>query len=217
MTSDFKIAANQINAKKSTGPRTRSGKARASRNAARHGLAATSLFDNETCDKVDRIATMIYHDRAHPFLREQAVIIAESQILLTRIRAARIDAIQRMRAPQPPPLLPGYPTRDEMKNILGDFAAGNFRKVANIMNRAASSLRAAFKMPDEKREEIYQSLSNAYRHEMALQKGDLQEPDGITCFCQGLPELLKLERYERRALSRRGRAIRIFALFRDAD
>lgn len=40
MTSARKIAANRNNAAKSTGPRTVSGKKRASRNATKHGLLA---------------------------------------------------------------------------------------------------------------------------------------------------------------------------------
>ena len=40
MTSERRVAVNRRNARRSTGPRTRSGKARSSRNALRHGLTA---------------------------------------------------------------------------------------------------------------------------------------------------------------------------------
>ncbi len=45
MASDRQIAANRLNAKKSTGPRTENGKQRSRRNAIRHGLSAETIVD----------------------------------------------------------------------------------------------------------------------------------------------------------------------------
>jgi hypothetical protein len=45
MASLRQIAANRLNARKSTGPRTRDGKARSRRNALRHGLTAETIVD----------------------------------------------------------------------------------------------------------------------------------------------------------------------------
>ena len=83
--------ANRANAAHSTGPRTHRGKARASRNALRHGLAAARLADSDTL----RIARLICDPRdllAH----DQALIIAECCSLLARIRQARAAALERM-------------------------------------------------------------------------------------------------------------------------
>src|SRR6266508_2358582 len=99
MSSTRQISANQQNARKSTGPRTRRGKVRASHNAVRHGLAAVNFGDSGVSDQVQRLAKAICKDESDPFRYEQAVIIAESQILLTRVRAARIAAIERCRKP----------------------------------------------------------------------------------------------------------------------
>lgn len=77
------------------------------------------------------------HPGALPY--DQAVVIAESQILLARVRALRTDFIERMR------------------------------------ERAADN-----EANDESCE--------------------------VACLCRELPEILSLERYERRALSRRRRA-----------
>lgn len=45
MTSPRQIAANRLNARKSTGPRTLAGKRRSRRNALRHGLTAETLIE----------------------------------------------------------------------------------------------------------------------------------------------------------------------------
>ena len=63
MSSERQIAANRENSKKSTGPRSRRGKWRASRNAARHRLAAVNFGDRRICDdQVQRLAKAICKD-----------------------------------------------------------------------------------------------------------------------------------------------------------
>ena len=102
MASERKIAANRGNSQRGTGPRTPAGKTRVRRNALRHGLAATILRDPALKAEVDQIATVICGNGADPAKREQALIIAESEVLLSRIRAARVDLIEQMS-----PILPG--------------------------------------------------------------------------------------------------------------
>jgi hypothetical protein len=94
MTSERKIDANRENARKSAGPRTNRGKARASRNAVRHGLGSVRFGDGGLSEKVERIAKTICKGDTDPFQYEQAIIIAESQVLVARVRAARVAAIE---------------------------------------------------------------------------------------------------------------------------
>ena len=141
MTSERRIAANRKNAKHSTGPRTRRGRSRASRNSVRHGLEGVNFGVAGLSKKVRRLAKAICRDDSDPFRYEQAVIIAESQILIAQVRAARISALE-MRPRQ-----------------------------------------------------------DAQQEEPELH-------DSVLRIRRVLPELLSLERYERRALSRRKRAIR---------
>jgi hypothetical protein len=148
MTSAKKLAANRANAAKSTGPRTGRGKSRSSGNAVRHGLEALNLGRRERAEEAERLARAICPDRSNPFRFEQAMIAAETQIFLTRVRAARVDAQRHQAA-------------------------------------------------DSKRGVGSPALSEAERMRRVL------------------TELLKLERYERRALSRRKRAIRRFAALAD--
>jgi hypothetical protein len=94
MTSAKTIAANRSNARKSTGPRTIDGKARSRGNAWRHGLDAASLGQEGRAAEVEHLAKAICPDQADPFRFEQAVVIAESQLLLARVRAGWIAALQ---------------------------------------------------------------------------------------------------------------------------
>lgn len=153
MTSIPKIAANRRNATKSTGPRTRTGKGSASRNALRHGFNAVALACPTVEEKVERLAAMICPGQTDAPIGEQALIIAEAEILLMRIRAARASQIDR--APRSPQEQGIDRAQDEL-GLLGHL----------------ESLRAA------------------------------------------LPTLLSSERYERRAMSRRRKAIRTLSALR---
>jgi hypothetical protein len=95
-----RLAANRNNARKSTGPRTASGKARTSRNALRHGLASISFANTEVSPQIERMAKSICDKDATPLLYEQALIIAESEVLLLRVRAARLAMLERMKKAQ---------------------------------------------------------------------------------------------------------------------
>ena len=92
MTSDRQIAANRANANKSTGPRTRRGKAKVGRNALRHGLDAFGCGDSGLSETTERLAKAICQgpDRVG---YHQALIIAESFADIVRVRAARVHIL----------------------------------------------------------------------------------------------------------------------------
>jgi hypothetical protein len=94
MPSDRKIAANQQNSQRSTGPRTALAKKRIRRNALRHGLAATVVNAPGIPAETDRLAQAICGSDASPAQREQAQIIAECELLLLRVRAARVGIFE---------------------------------------------------------------------------------------------------------------------------
>ena len=215
MTSERKIAANRKNARKSTGPQTGEGKARASRNAMRHGLDAAKLVQPGVCNQADRIAKMICGDRPGALLYDQAVIIAESQILLTRVRTARVAAVERMRKGtfKVPPPLPGFPTRDELDGLVDQLRQGNLGHVVKVVKRMTSSLKAGVRMQAlaDARGKSEQPIQDAYTAALRAAYDEAnEERDDLACVSRALPEILSLERYERRALSRRRRAIRRF-------
>jgi hypothetical protein len=94
MTSEAKAAANRRNAKRSTGPRTASGKARASRNAFRHGLSIPIRTDITNVLEVSEYFRTLMCDFGGAD-REQAVRAAEGQAELLRIRSIKADLINR--------------------------------------------------------------------------------------------------------------------------
>ena len=163
MTSERKLAANRNNAKRSTGPRTARGKLQVRTNATQHGLAANALQDPTLMLQVERLVKAVCGEGKSELQLEQARDIAESQVLLTRARAARFATMQSL----------------------------------------ASIMRA--------------------RNEGIIHSGEMKpkldldpaDPNGETVaatqfetFRRALTEMTRYDRYERRASSRRQRAIR---------
>jgi hypothetical protein len=169
MTSAKKITANRANARKSTGPRTSRGKASASRNALRHGLATIQLPELEVSSRIKRIAKKIVGDNAGSAEYEQAVIIAESEIMLLNVRAASV-AIVKLHGGAGPTAI------DPISSIVAELGGG-----AKVVSEKG--------MPN---------------HSF----------DDLDATRRALPELMKLERYERQAMARRRRAIRRLMVLR---
>jgi hypothetical protein len=149
MTSEAKIAANRRNSRRSSGPRTVAGKLQVSRNALRHGLATAPFRDAGIAPEVDRLATAFAGEHADAAQREQALIIAESELTLLRVRAVRTSIFEQMLV-----ATGAADTQGPSEQLLG-------RRHAGVIGRPP------------------------------------------------LEQLRRLERYERRAFSRRQRAIRI--------
>ena len=89
MTSERQRAANRANAAKSTGPRTKAGRAKASQNAWRHGLATALRSEPGIDEEIERIAHAIVVEAGRPDLIEYARRIAEAEIDLRRVQRAR--------------------------------------------------------------------------------------------------------------------------------
>jgi hypothetical protein len=89
MTSDRQIRANRANSARSTGPRTRDGKAVARLNAVRHGLSASRSREADAEEEVLILQRAIAGEYKEPELADSAEVIAQLEILLRRIRRAR--------------------------------------------------------------------------------------------------------------------------------
>jgi hypothetical protein len=78
MTSERKIQANRRNAQRSTGPRSRKGKRRVSKNALRHGLATRILDDPEKLVQVEQLVRALAPE-GRPDRLQLARIVAEAE------------------------------------------------------------------------------------------------------------------------------------------
>jgi len=97
MTSERKIAANRRNAQKSRGPRTAAGKSIASRNALRHALAAITHRQPVSASEIERFAKAFSGGDTDPSLFEQALIIADNEWVLRAIAAQKVAVVDRLR------------------------------------------------------------------------------------------------------------------------
>jgi hypothetical protein len=178
MVTESRLAANRINGRKSRGPKTAQGKAQARRNALRHGLAAVALRNPMVSAQIERMARAICGTGATAAQFEHALVIAEAELQLHNVRAARVATIARRRASG----LGSAGGREEAGGLdRGGDHPGAAQRISIDRPRPA---------PDDRQAQAMQEQVDAFR--------------------AALPDLLKLERYEQRAWSRRQRAIRQF-------
>ena len=168
MASERQIAANRRNAEKSTGPKSDSGKQRASRNAYRHGLTVP-LSALETGAQIRELARQFAGETPDREVRALAERAADAELDLARIRRVRTAMIERAQ-------------------------------------KQGESLATAF-LPCEG-----ESLSGPETvRPSALASGEGEEGPA-NCARNILGDLVKIYRYENRAIGRRDRAIRQMAV-----
>jgi hypothetical protein len=96
MATDRQIAANRRNAGKSTGPRTRAGKKRASRNSYRHGLSYGVAGAAAFAKHIEALAQKIAGRGADVITLEIARSVAGAKFELAQIRRVKVALIARM-------------------------------------------------------------------------------------------------------------------------
>jgi hypothetical protein len=187
MASERQIAANRLNARKSTGPLSRAGKRRASRNAYRHGLASSRKPDAATASKLDDLARQIAGDSNSEIILELARSAAEAEFDLARVRLVWIALVNRVFASGAiDPFVDDF-ARDKAK---WQRLRAELRHFKACLSGAAPQspvqdlIDSAKNMPTEPSERTFEAVRRA------------------------LPELIKLNRYQVRAASRRNRAIK---------
>ena len=96
MASERQIAANRANSRKSAGPKSRAGKARASQNAYRHGLAAPTPVDNSWTKKVEKLASEIVDSTPGLVDLAQARSVADAELEVQRVRSVKTATVAQI-------------------------------------------------------------------------------------------------------------------------
>jgi hypothetical protein len=185
LTSDRQQRANRANAKSSTGPKTAAGKARAAQNAFRHGLNVPVRSDPLLAPEIEAMARRISGRHADDETMEGARRIAEAQFDLNRVRNRRRLLITQFLVN--PYFVPRHIRRLQLWGL--HLALGARFRVLPI---------EAHKIEVHKLKELFTPMPPESEEKLA------------TILRQKTSELATLDRYERRALSRRKAAIRNF-------
>ena len=175
MATERQIAANRRNARRSTGPRSRAGKKRASRNSYRHGLSSGVATSAEFAKHVESLARKIAGRGADAVSLEVARAVARAEFDLAQIRRVRVALIARMAE------FGEFEVPDQLPTCRGVI---RFLTSIDRGRPCDLSVPTPPSMPSSEPERTAEAVRRA------------------------LPELLKLDRYERRATARRDGATR---------
>ena len=98
MATERQIAANRLNAGKSTGPRSKAAKKRASRNAFRYGLSLSLTSSAAIAKRLDVLARKIAGNSKNEIILEHARAAAQAELDLARVRQVKVALIERVSA-----------------------------------------------------------------------------------------------------------------------
>jgi hypothetical protein len=230
MSSARKVAANRRNSCKSYGPRTAAGKAIASRNALRHGLSAIVNRQATPSAEIERLALAICGQEGHGALLEQARVIAANEFVFRAINAQKIAVVERLRDHTAIALAKGDNSLELGKaRFMQAWLA--HREIEALVPIVREKYKDQIPRPAKSRNDFAEGLetgmipiglkallseepvsAEAKRHavEVARKLINAQERDEYEALEEAGTDLVRLDRYERRAWSRQKRAIRSF-------
>jgi hypothetical protein len=181
LTSDRQRRANQANAKASKGPKTKAGKARSARNALRHGLSVPVYNEPSLSIQAEEIALKLAGPDPDETQLDRARAIGEAQVALNRVRGRRNALLARLLADHEYQPLSAYKSQ--------------LRKMWRI-DRTERILGKPFDLDDI---------------EPLIDLKPLKDEERFPTIVEDrIRELTALDRYERRATSKRKSAIRAF-------
>ena len=220
MTSQRQIQANRRNSRNSLGPRSAAGKSIASRNALRHGLAALTHQQQPPSAQIERYAKALCGDDKDPQLFRQAIKIAENEIVLSTIRAQQVAVVERLRDGCAP-----FAKKDNSLDLARRRSLQSERahqalveRVPAVLEKYKNELPPDLKAPDSYYDETVMMNLEALLQEpdhiddsiLEAARAQIDERDEYQALQAAIVDLIRLDRYERRAWSRQKRAIRDF-------
>jgi hypothetical protein len=217
VSSQAQVVANRQNGRRSRGPRTVTGKARARRNALRHGLSVLNRHNPAYFPEIERIASAYCGGDADPLLFEQALIIAENDMILMCVDAECMAAIERMRDPH---AIPFSDTKASFARARARFAQAQLAYAELVEAKAKTSEAGNIVVSNGEGASTPSERPTTGNTAAEHSKSAAQEQhppaqcDDFDAMHRAAPDLARLERYRRRAASRRNRAIREFIFIR---
>lgn len=201
MISRAKAEASRNNGRKSRGPRTAAGKSCASHNALRHGLAALT-HKPAAFAEVERIAKAICNGDTNPLLFDQALVIAENEMVRRCVRVEAIAMIERLRDITVNPL-----SRD---NSLTRAKARFRRAKLRYRQLVQAKTKKITTTTGKEKHSLQAQESDAAQSQATRMQKPIKSRDEFDALRLAMPDLDRLARYERRAWSRQKRAFREF-------
>jgi hypothetical protein len=224
MTSERKIAANRRNGRKGHGPRSAAGKERARRNALRHGLAALGNGDAIASDDIDFLAAMICDEDDNSEQWASAQAIARNELVLQAIGAQQIALIERVRDLDTVALA----KRDNTRRLVEqrcDKRRAACKQIEILLPKVLDKYRDRLRPEDlDPSVHLYEIVPLGLKvlleeptpeeHETSRDRSrkrvEQQQRTEHEALKQALPDLIRLDRYERRAWVRQLRALQQF-------
>jgi hypothetical protein len=200
MISRARAEASRNNGRKSRGPRTAAGRSCASHNALRHGLAALT-YKPAAFAEVERLAKAICNGNTDPLLFDQALVIAENEMVRRCVRVEAIALIERLRDITVNPL-----SRDNsLTRAKARFGQARLQYRQLVQAKAKKIVTTT-----GKKNALQEQESEAAQSQAARMQKPIRSRDEFDALRLAMPDLDRLARYERRAWSRQKRALREF-------
>jgi len=236
MTSTRRIEASRLNGRKSCGPRSAAGRSIASRNALRHGLAAISHRPPVPASDIDGFAKALCGTDDDPSLFAEALTIAKNQLVLRAVVAQQLALVERVRDSMAQALAKGdnslklatarsqkcYDAYDEIIGLRDKLLEKYKDRLPPPVftkeeeDTLMSQIDHLVLIPPHLEELLVEQESETIAEALKqngtrFQDEELpRERDESTAMEEAASDLIRLDRYERRAWSRQKRAIRAF-------